>query len=75
VNIVIDESAKTIPTEDHLDICAEENVGIVSFSFGEAAPYTDRVHSFDGIAPQSVSSAAEAEEAVEAGVDMIVAQG
>jgi nitronate monooxygenase len=75
VNIVVDENAKTIPTEDHLDVCAEENVGIVSFSFGEAAPYTDRVHSFDGIALQSVGSAAEAEEAVKAGVDMIVAQG
>jgi nitronate monooxygenase len=75
VNIVVDENAKTIPTEDHLDVCAEEDIGIVSLSFGEAAPYVDRVHNFDGIALQSVGSAAEAEEAVEAGVDMIVAQG
>lgn len=75
VNIVVDESAKTVPTEEHLAVCAEEGVEIVSFSFGEVAPYVDGVHAFGGTVLQTVGSAAEAQAAAEAGVDIVVAQG
>jgi hypothetical protein len=60
VNIVVDENAKTVPTADHLAVCAEEEVDIVSFSFGEAVPYVDQVHEFDGCVLQTVGSAVEA---------------
>lgn len=75
VNIVLDERAKTVPTERHLDVCAELSVDVVSFSFGEATPYVDRVHEFGGTVVQTVASATEAREAVDAGVDVVVAQG
>lgn len=75
VNIVVDDSAKTVPTEEHLAVCAEEGCEIVSFSFGKAAPYVDRVHAFGGTVLQTVGSADEAQAAVEAGVDIVVAQG
>lgn len=71
VNIVLDEDAKTIPTEEHLEVCAEQSVDVVSFSFGEAAPYVSRVHEFGG----TVGSASQARSAVDAGVDIVVAQG
>jgi nitronate monooxygenase len=75
VNIVVDENAKTVTTTDHLTVCAEEAIDIVSFSFGDCAPYVDRVHGFDGHVLQTVGSAEEAERAVDAGVDSVVAQG
>lgn len=75
VNIVLDEAAKTIPTEKHLDICAEQSVDVVSFSFGDATPYVDRVHAFGGTVVQTVGSASQARSAVDSGVDVVVAQG
>ncbi|RRJ33672.1 nitronate monooxygenase [Halocatena pleomorpha] len=75
VNLVLDEDATTIPTEEHLDICAEQSVDIVSFSFGDAASHVDRVHEFGAVVMQTVGSAAQARSAVDAGVDIVVAQG
>jgi len=75
VNIVIDPDAKEIPTETHIDVCLDEGVDVFSFSFGEAAPYIDRIHAHGGTVLQSVGSAAEATAAVDAGVDILVAQG
>ncbi|ELK51786.1 2-nitropropane dioxygenase [Haloferax sp. BAB-2207] len=75
VNIVADSDAKNVPTETHVEVCLDEGIDIFSFSFGEAAPYTEQIHSRDGIVLQSVGSAEEAKAAVDAGVDIIVAQG
>ncbi|RBI59803.1 nitronate monooxygenase [halophilic archaeon] len=75
VNIVADSNAKDISTETHVGVCLDEGVDIFSFAFGDAAPYVDQIHSHDGIVLQSVGSAAEAKDAVAAGVDIIVAQG
>jgi len=75
VNIVLDPDAKDVPTETHVDVCLSEGVEVFSFSFGNAAPYVDRVHSHDGIVLQSVGSAEEAANAAESGVDIVVAQG
>ncbi|WP_049905648.1 NAD(P)H-dependent flavin oxidoreductase [Halorubrum californiense] len=75
VNIVADSAAKDIPTDTHVEACLEEGVGIFSFSFGDAAPYVEQIHAHNGIVLQSVGSAEEAKTAVEAGVDILVAQG
>jgi nitronate monooxygenase len=75
VNIVLDPDAKDVTTEDHLDAVLEAGVPIVSFSFGDAAPYIDRVHDAGAQVLVTVGSAEGAERAVEAGADVIVAQG
>ena len=75
VNIVADSDAKNVPTETHVEVCLDEGIDIFSFSFGEAAPYTEQIHSRDGIVLQSVASAKEAKDAVDADVDILVAQG
>lgn len=75
VNIVVDSDAKSVPTETHVRTCLDEGIDIFSFSFGDAAPYLERIHSQGGVVLQSVGSAEAATEAVDAGVDIIVAQG
>jgi nitronate monooxygenase len=75
VNIVADPDAKELPTETHVEICLDEGVDIFSFSFGEAESYVDRIHDHGGTVIQSVGSADEAVTAVDAGVDILVAQG
>lgn len=75
VNVVLDERAKSVDAETHLDACLAEGVDVVSFSFGEAAPHVDRVHDAGAIVTETVGSAAEAQSAAEAGVDVVVAQG
>lgn len=75
VNIVVDPDAKEVPTETHIDVCLDEGVDVFSFSFGEAEPYVERIHAHGGTVIQSVGSAAEARAAVDAGVDILVAQG
>jgi len=74
VNIVVDPDAKSIPTETHVECCLEEGVEIFSFSFGEAAA-VERIHDHGGAVIQTVGSAGEARAAVDAGVDVVVAQG
>lgn len=75
VNLVLDPETTKIPTEEHLDACLDADAPIVSFSFGDATPYVERVHEAEAIVMQSVGSAAAARDAVDAGVDVIVAQG
>lgn len=75
VNIVVDPEAKSVPTETHVEICIETSVDVVSFSFGEAEPYIDDIQDYGGTVLQTVGSGEEAKQAVEAGVDAVVAQG
>ncbi|MDS0281848.1 nitronate monooxygenase [Halomicroarcula sp. S3CR25-11] len=75
VNVVVDPDAKTVPTETHVDICLEEGVDVFSFSFGDAAPFVERIHARGGVVIQTVGSAGAASAAVDAGVDVVVAQG
>jgi nitronate monooxygenase len=75
VNIVADSNAKEIPTETHVEVCLDEGVRVFSFSFGEATPYVEQIHARGGTVIQTVGSAAAATSAVDAGVDMLVAQG
>jgi nitronate monooxygenase len=75
VNIVLDPESKEVATEDHLDAVLGADVPIVSFSFGDATPYIDRVHDAGAQVLVTVGSANEAERAADAGADAIVAQG
>jgi NAD(P)H-dependent flavin oxidoreductase YrpB (nitropropane dioxygenase family) len=55
--------------------CAEESVAVVSTFWGDPRPYVDAIHAGGALHLHTVGSAEEARRAVEAGVDVIVAQG
>ena len=58
-----------------LDAVLAERPAAVSLSFGDPAPYVERVREAGAIAMSQVQDAEKAERAVEAGVDVLVAQG
>jgi nitronate monooxygenase len=60
---------------ERLAIALDEAVRIVSFFWGDPAPWVDRVHEAGGIVLHTVASAAEARRAAAAGADAVVAQG
>jgi nitronate monooxygenase len=60
---------------ERLDMMLEAGLRIVSLFWGDPASYVARVHGADGIVLQTVGSAEEAKRAVDAGVDVVVAQG
>ena len=70
VNLVLEWD----PTE-RLAIALEEGVPIVSFFWGDPAPWVDQIHAAGGLVLHTVASAEEARRAREAGVDAVVAQG
>jgi NAD(P)H-dependent flavin oxidoreductase YrpB (nitropropane dioxygenase family) len=70
VNLVIDE-----PMDDRLEVALEAGAPIVSFFWGDPAPYLDRVRAAGALSMLTVGSGAEARRAVDQGVDVIVAQG
>src|SRR5918995_1626651 len=70
VNLVLEWD----PSE-RLAIALEEGVPIVSFFWGDPAPWVDQVHAAGGLVLQTVASAEEARRARDAGVDAVVAQG
>jgi len=70
VNLVLDWD----PAE-RLTIALEEGAPIVSFFWGDPAPWVDQVHAAGGIVLHTVASAEEARRAANAGVDAVVAQG
>jgi nitronate monooxygenase len=70
VNLVLERGQ-----DARLDACLEEGVRIVSFFWGNPAPYLDRVHQAGGVVMHTVGSAAEARQRADDGVDVIVTQG
>ncbi len=65
-------------TEDRhrrVDQALEAGLRIVSFMWGDPSDYVDRVHDGGGIVLHTVGSAKEARQAVDSGVDVVVAQG
>jgi nitronate monooxygenase len=65
-------------TEDHhsrLDQALEAGLRIVSFMWGDPSGYVEPVHAAGGVVMHTVGSAEEARQAVESGVDVVVAQG
>ncbi|MGQ3414382.1 NAD(P)H-dependent flavin oxidoreductase [Natrinema sp. LN54] len=75
VNLVLDDATTVVDTDEHLETILEAGVDVVTLSFGEAAPYADRIHDADAVVAQTVGSAEGARAAVDAGVDAIVTQG
>jgi len=70
VNLVL-----AFPQAERLAICLEEGVGLISFFWGDAAPFVEEVHRAGALVATTVGSADEASRAVAAGADVIVAQG
>ena len=70
VNLVLDE-----PQEERLAAALEHGAKVISFTWGDPARYLGMVHDAGALALLTVGSAAEARAAVDAGVDIIVAQG
>jgi len=62
-------------TEARLRACLESGVSVVSFHWDEPYEYVDRIHAADTLVMYTVGSAEDARRAVDAGVDIIVAQG
>ena len=58
-----------------LDAVLAEEPAAVSLSFGDPAPFVDRVSEAGAVTMSQVQDARKAERAVEAGVDVLVAQG
>jgi nitronate monooxygenase len=63
------------PMHERLAVCLDEGVSIVSFFWGDPAPYVSTVHQRGGLVVHTAGSVTEARAAAEAGVDIIVAQG
>lgn len=63
------------PPEDRLAICLQEEVRVISFFWGDPAPYATQIHEAGSLLFHTVGRAAEARQAVNAGVDVVVAQG
>jgi nitronate monooxygenase len=63
------------PSENHLAICLEERVPILSLFWGDPAPWVERAHAGGMKILHQVGSVKEAERAAAAGIDVIIAQG
>jgi NAD(P)H-dependent flavin oxidoreductase YrpB (nitropropane dioxygenase family) len=70
INLVLESDM-----HDRLNICLEEGVKIVSLFWGEPVSYIRASHEAGALVIHSVGSVSEAQEAVSAGADAIVAQG
>lgn len=60
---------------ERLAIALAEGVRVVSFFWGDPAPYVAQIHAAGALVCHTVASAEEARRAVAAGVDLLVAQG
>ncbi|MFL5578560.1 MAG: NAD(P)H-dependent flavin oxidoreductase [Gemmatimonadaceae bacterium] len=69
-NFVLD-----FPIEEQLSVALDHGVPVVSFFWGDGAPYLPRVHAAGAVAIQVVGSVEEARCAADAGFDLLVAQG
>ncbi len=63
------------PSEPGLEVCLQEKVPLVSFFWGDPAPYVQRVHEAGALVFHQVGSVQDARAAAEAGVDVVIAQG
>ena len=61
--------------DDLLDAVLESGASLVSISYGDFAPYVDRVHDAGLVMATQVGTMADVREAVDAGVDVLVARG
>ena len=61
--------------EERLEISLKEGIKIIWFAWGDPASYIKQIHQAGGKVIHTVGSAEEARKSVDAGVDIIVAQG
>jgi nitronate monooxygenase len=70
VNLVLE-----FDTEERLQIALENAVPVISFFWGDPSPYVEQIHRNRATVMHSLGSAAEVRPLVDAGVDVLVAQG
>lgn len=63
------------PQDERLEVCLEEGVPVISLFWGDPAPLIERAHQGGAVVFHTAASAAEARRVVDAGVDIVVAQG
>lgn len=63
------------PVEEHVKVCIEERIPILSFFWGDPSPYVELAHAKGIKVFHQVGSVEAAQKAVKAGVDVIIAQG
>lgn len=63
------------PPEERLRMALDEGVRIVSLTWGDPTPYVEMIHRGGALLLHTVGSAAEARRVVDAGADVVVAQG
>lgn len=61
--------------EERLEIALAEGVRVISLFWGDPSAHVERIHRAGSLVTHMVGSAAEARSAVDAGVDIVVAQG
>lgn len=70
VNFILD-----FPQEERLAVCLEEKVPAISFFWGDPEPHIAACHAAGAAVLYTVASADQARRGVDAGVDVVVAQG
>jgi nitronate monooxygenase len=63
------------PPDDVIPLILDEGVKVLSFFWGDCSRFIQRAHRYGAIVTLSVGSVEEAREAVDYGVDVIIAQG
>ena len=63
------------PVEEHVDVCVDERVPVISFFWGDPSPYVERAHAAGLKVIDQVGSVEAAKRSAGAGVDAIIAQG
>lgn len=63
------------PIEEHVHVCVDERVPVLSFFWGDPSPYVQRAHAAGIKVVDQVGSVEAAERSTRAGVDVIIAQG
>jgi NAD(P)H-dependent flavin oxidoreductase YrpB (nitropropane dioxygenase family) len=61
--------------EERLQISLEEGIKTIWFAWGDPSPYIKQIHQVGGRVIHTIGSAEEAKKSVDAGVDILVAQG
>ena len=69
VNLVFKDEIEPL-----LETALEERVPVVSFFWGDPAPFVERVHSAGAIVMHTIGSASEAKRSIDQGTDVVVAQ-
>jgi enoyl-[acyl-carrier protein] reductase II len=63
------------PVEEHIEVCIEERVPVLSFFWGDPSPHVARAHAAGVKVIHQIGSVEAAKQSAAAGVDLIIAQG